>query len=206
MARVFTEDGASVPVTVIEMSPNRVTQVKTVDSDGYLAVQVTMGDQHRSRLTKAQQGVFAKAGVDAGSGLWELEVSGDAADLKVGQDLRVDLFKQGQYVDVSGTTIGRGFAGVIRRHNFSSGDATHGNSLSHRTPGSTGQRQTPGRVFKGKRMAGHMGNVKATVQSLEIVRVDVQRNILLVKGAVPGARNGLVTVRRAKKIAAKGEN
>ena len=200
MTRVFTEDGASVPVTVIEMQPNRVTQVKTVESDGYRAVQVTAGERKASRVTKPQAGHFAKAGVAAGRGMWEFRLDGEeGSELAAGAELKVDLFAAGQKVDVSGVTIGKGFAGTVKRHNFRTQDMTHGNSLSHRAPGSIGQNQTPGRVFKGKRMAGHMGNVQRTAQSLEVVRVDAERNLLLVKGSVPGAKGGDVIVRPAVK-------
>jgi len=200
MTRVFTEDGASVPVTVIEMQPNRVTQVKTVESDGYRAVQVTAGERKARRVTKPQAGHFAKAGVAAGRGMWEFRLDGEeGSELAAGAELKVDLFAAGQKVDVSGVTIGKGFAGTVKRHNFRTQDMTHGNSLSHRAPGSIGQNQTPGRVFKGKRMAGHMGNVQRTAQSLEVVRVDAERNLLLVKGAVPGAKGSDVIVRPAVK-------
>ncbi|NHA15229.1 50S ribosomal protein L3 [Thioalkalivibrio sp. XN279] len=200
MTRVFTEDGASVPVTVIEALPNRVAQVKTEETDGYRAVQVTMGSRKPSRVTKAQAGHYARAGIDAGEGLWEFRLGADeGADLAPGAEIKVDAFSDGQVVDVSGVTIGKGFAGTVKRHNFRMQDATHGNSVSHRVPGSIGQNQTPGRVFKGKRMAGHMGAAKATAQNLTVVRVDAERNLLLVKGAVPGARGGRVIVRPAAK-------
>lgn len=200
MTRVFTDDGVSVPVTVIEVAPNRVTQLKTLDHDGYRAVQVTAGTKHRNRLNKPDAGVFAKAGVEAGRGLWEFRLDeGEGEDLTPGAEITVDRFQPGQKVDVAGVTIGKGFAGAIKRHHFRSQDATHGNSLSHRAPGSIGQNQTPGRVFKGKRMAGQMGNVSRTIQSLEVVRVDAERNLLLIKGAVPGARGGEVIVRPAVK-------
>jgi large subunit ribosomal protein L3 len=200
MTRVFTEDGASVPVTVIEALPNRVAQVKTEETDGYRAVQVTMGARKPSRVTKAQAGHYARAGIDAGEGLWEFRLGADeGADLAPGAEIKVDAFSDGQLVDVSGVTIGKGFAGTVKRHNFRTQDATHGNSVSHRVPGSIGQNQTPGRVFKGKRMAGHMGAAKATAQNLTVVRVDAERNLLLVKGAVPGARGGRVVVRPAVK-------
>ncbi len=196
MTRIFTDDGGSVPVTVIEATPNRVTLVRTMERDGYRAVQVAVGERHRNRINKPAAGVLKAAGVESARSFWEFRLAdSEGADLQPGAELKVDLFQAGQAVDVSGTTIGKGYAGTIKRHNFSSGDATHGNSLSHRTPGSTGQRQTPGRVFKGKRMSGHMGNVKATTQNLEVVRVDAERNLLLVKGAVPGAKGGDVVVR-----------
>jgi len=200
MTRVFTEDGGSVPVTVIEALPNRVTQVKTEDTDGYRAVQVTAGSRKASRVGKPQAGHFAKAGVAPGAGLWEFRLSGEeGAELAAGAEIKVDLFSDGQVVDVSGTTIGKGYAGVVKRHNFRTQDTTHGNSLSHRAPGSIGQNQSPGRVFKGKRMAGHMGASRATAQNLTVVRVDAERNLLLIKGAVPGARGGHVVVRPAAK-------
>ena len=201
MTRVFQDDGQSVPVTVVEILPNRVTCVKTADSDGYCAVQVTTGERHRNRIGKAEAGAYAKAGVDAGRGLWEfrLDTDADVGDLSTGSELKADHFTAGQQVDVSGTTIGKGYAGVVKRHNFSMGDATHGNSLSHRVPGSIGQCQTPGRVFKGKRMSGHMGNKKRTVQGLEIVQVDSERNMLLIKGAVPGAKGGDLVIKPSVK-------
>jgi large subunit ribosomal protein L3 len=200
MTRIFTEDGAYIPVTVIEVTPNRVTQVKTADNDGYRAVQVTCGTRRPSRVIRPMVGHFTKAGVEAGRGLWEFRLAdGEGMDLAIGQEVRVDLFQAGQKVDVTGTTQGKGFAGVIKRHHFSAQDATHGNSLSHRAPGSIGQRQTPGRVMKGKRMAGHLGNVRRTAQTLEVVRVDAERNLLLVKGAVPGPKGGDLVVRPATK-------
>ncbi|HHM05451.1 MAG TPA: 50S ribosomal protein L3 [Gammaproteobacteria bacterium] len=203
MTRVFTEDGTSLPVTVIEVEPNRVTQVKTTAGDGYAAVQVTVGQRRASRVTKAMAGHFAKAETGAGRGLWEFRLGeGQGVDLAPGAELKVDVFSAGQKVDVTGTSIGKGFAGTVKRHNFSTQDATHGNSLSHRAPGSIGQNQTPGRVFKGKRMSGHMGNVRRTVQNLEVVRVDSERNLLLVKGAVPGATGGDVIIRPAIKARA----
>lgn len=200
MTRVFTEDGASVPVTVIEVQPNKVTQVKSVESDGYRAVQVTAGERKPTRVNKPMAGVYAKASVEPGRGLWEFRLNdGEGDDLQTGSAIRVEIFSAGQKVDVTGTSIGKGFAGVIKRHNFSAQDATHGNSLSHRAPGSIGQNQSPGRVFKGKRMAGHMGNAKRTAQNLEIVKVDAERNLLLIKGAVPGAKGGDVIVRSSVK-------
>jgi len=200
MTRIFTDEGASVPVTVIEVEPNRVTQVKTADTDGYRAVQITTGTKKASRVNKPRAGHYAKAGVEAGRGLWEFRLEDDATDdLAAAAEIKVDIFEAGQKVDVSGTSIGKGFAGGVKRHNFHMQDATHGNSISHRAPGSIGQCQTPGRVFKGKRMAGHMGAVKRTMQNLEIVRVDAERNLLLVKGAVPGAKGGDVVVRPAVK-------
>lgn len=198
MTRVFTEDGASIPVTVIEVDPNRVTQVKTLETDGYTAIQVTSGSKKSSRLSKPEAGHFAKAGVEAGAGLWEFRIDvGD--EYKAGDVIGVDLFEQGQRVDVTGRSKGKGFQGAVKRWGFRMQDATHGNSLSHRAPGSIGQCQTPGRVFKGKKMAGHMGAERVTVQSLEIVRVDGERNLLLVKGAVPGATGSDVIVKPAVK-------
>jgi len=200
MTRVFTDEGASLPVTVIEIEPNRVAQLKTLEADGYRAVQVTTGSRKASRVTKPAAGHFAKSGVEAGRGLWEFHLNdGEGEELAVAGEIKVDIFEAGQKVDVSGISIGKGFAGGVKRHNFRMQDATHGNSLSHRAPGSIGQCQTPGRVFKGKRMAGHMGDVKRTMQNLEVVRVDADRNLLLVKGAVPGAKGGNVVVRPAVK-------
>ncbi len=205
MTRVFTEDGVSVPVTVIEVELNRVTQVRSPEVDGYRAVQVAVGSRKASRVTKPMAGHFGKAGVEAARMLREHRLEdGEGEDLAAGGEIRVDLFHAGQMVDVRGITKGRGFAGVIKRYNFSTQDATHGNSLSHRAPGSIGQNQSPGRVFKGKRMAGHMGDVQRSVQNLEIVRVDAQRNLLLVRGAVPGARGGDVVVTPAAKAKNKG--
>ena len=201
MTRIFTEDGASVPVTVIEVDPNRVTQVKNLENDGYNAIQVTAGSKKSSRVRKPEAGHFAKAEVEAGRGLWEFRTE-DSANYQLGQLINVDLFEQGQKVDVTGQSKGKGFQGGVKRWNFHMQDATHGNSLSHRAPGSIGQCQTPGRVFKGKKMAGHMGAEKVTVQSLEIVRVDAERNLLLVKGAVPGATGADVIVKPAVKARA----
>ncbi|HAG95230.1 MAG: 50S ribosomal protein L3 [Pseudomonadales bacterium] len=200
MTRIFTEDGVSVPVTVIEVEPNRITQVKAVETDGYSAVQVTTGSRKASRVGKPAAGHFAKAEAEAGRGLWEFRLTEEeVAGYKVGDAIEVNVFEAGAMVDVTGTSKGKGFAGTIKRWNFKGQDATHGNSLSHRVPGSIGQNQTPGRVFKGKKMAGHMGNRKTTVQSLEIVRVDAERNLLLVKGAVPGAAGNDVVVKPAVK-------
>ncbi|MCG6866608.1 MAG: 50S ribosomal protein L3 [Thiogranum sp.] len=200
MTRIFTEDGESVPVTVVEVDPNRVTQVRSAEVDGYRAFQVTAGKRRASRVNKAMAGHFAKAGTEAGTGIWEFRLAdGEGDDIQMGGQIGVDIFEPGQKVDVAGTTIGKGFAGGVKRHNFRTQDATHGNSLSHRAPGSIGQCQTPGRVFKGKRMAGHMGNVRRTIQNLEVVRVDAERNLLLIKGAVPGARGGDVIVTPAVK-------
>ena len=201
MTRVFTEEGQSIPVTVIDASPNRVTQVKNGDSDGYRALQVTIGSKRSSLLNKPAAGHFAKAEVEAGVGLWELRLeSAEGADLEAGAELGVDQFEAGQKVDVTGTSKGKGFAGTVKRHNFRMQDATHGNSLSHRAPGSIGQCQTPGRVFPGKKMSGHMGDERVTTQNLEIVRVDAERNLLLIKGAVPGAPGGHVTVKPSVKL------
>ena len=204
MTRVFTEEGFSIPVTVIEVIPNRVTQIKTLDNDGYTAIQVTTGTCKRTRLTKPEAGHFAKAGVEPGNQLREFSVEDPKmiADITVGSELKVDHFVVGQYVDVTGTTKGKGFAGTIKRHHFSSQDATHGNSLSHRAPGSIGQRQSPGKVFKGKKMSGHLGDKVRTILSQKIVRIDVERNLVLVRGAVPGAPNGHVIIRPAVKKSA----
>jgi len=201
MTRVFTEQGESIPVTVIEVSPNRVTQVKTVENDGYSALQVTLGTKRTRLVNKPEAGHFSNAEVEAGEGLWELRLDGDeGTDLETGAELNVEQFETGQIVDVTGTSKGKGFAGAVKRHNFSMQDATHGNSLSHRAPGSIGQCQTPGRVFKGKKMAGHMGDERVTTQNLEVVRIDAERNLLLIKGAVPGANGGQVSVRPAVKM------
>ena len=200
MTRVFTEDGVSWPVTVIEVAPNRVTQIKNTDKDGYRAVQMTTGSRRAKLLSKAGAGHFAKAGVDAGRGLWEFRLDADeGVDLEVGSELKVNRFDVGQKLDVRGCTIGKGFAGVVKRYNFSMQDATHGNSLAHRAPGSIGQNQTPGRVFKGKKMSGHMGNAMRTTQNLEVVRVDEERKFILLKGAVPGPRGGDVVLSPAAK-------
>jgi large subunit ribosomal protein L3 len=200
MTRVFTEEGTSVPVTVIAVDPNRITQLKVGQKDGYRAVQVTSGSRRASRVTKPAAGHFAKAGVEAGKGLWEFRLAdGEGEELEIGAEIKVDVFQPGQRVDVRGKTKGKGFAGGVKRHHFSMQDATHGNSISHRSAGSIGQCQTPGRVFKGKRMEGHMGNANNTAQNLEVVRVDVERNLLLVRGAVPGARGGDVIILPAVK-------
>ncbi len=204
MSRVYTADGTAVPVTVFEVGPNRVTQVKTTDTDGYRAVQVTVGERRVTRVTKPAAGHFAKANVAPGRGLWEFRLDdGEGADLAPGAEIKVDIFNPGQKVDVQGTSIGKGFAGVIKRHHFGGGRASHGNSLSHRAPGSIGQRQTPGRVFPGKRMAGHLGNVTRTQQNLEVVQIDAGRNLLLVKGAVPGPKGADVMIRPAVKAQKK---
>ena len=195
MTSIFSDDGVSVPVTVISVDPNRVTQVKTVENDGYRALQVTTGERRASRVTSAMSGHYAKAGTEAGRGLWEFRLVDDEGEgIEVGSEVKVDIFEAGQKVDVTGTSIGKGFAGVIKRYNFRMQDATHGNSISHRAPGSIGQCQTPGRVFKGKKMSGHMGNVKRTTQNIEVVSVDAERNLLLVKGSVPGSRGGDVII------------
>jgi large subunit ribosomal protein L3 len=199
MTRVFTEDGISVPVTVVEVVPNRVTQIKEQDTDGYRAIQVTTGNRKTSKVSKPEAGHFAAAGVEAGTGLWEFRLDGSDEAFEVGAELTVERFEQGQKVDVAGQSKGKGFQGAVKRWNFRTQDATHGNSLSHRAPGSLGQCQTPGRVFKGKKMAGHMGAERVTTQGLEVVRVDVERNLLLIKGAVPGAPGGDVIVRPTTK-------
>lgn len=202
MTRVFTEAGESVPVTVVEVLPNRVTQVKTTDKDGYRAVQVTYGERRPQLLSKAAAGHFAKANVAPGKALLEFRLQGDdGADLKPGSELKADMFAAGQAVDVTGVTIGKGYAGVMKRHNFGGHHATHGVSLAHRTPGSIGQRQTPGRVFPGKRMSGHMGVVRRTTENLKVVGIDVARNLLLIRGAVPGSDGGQVVVRPSVKAA-----
>lgn len=199
MTRVFTEAGASVPVTVIEVEPNRITQLRRIETDGYNAIQITKGARKASRVNRALKGHYAKAQVEAGAGLWEFRLD-DLADYAAGQEIKVDIFEEGQKVDIAGTSIGKGFAGVIKRHNFSMQDATHGNSLSHRAPGSTGQNQTPGRVFKGKKMAGHMGNKRVSMQNLEVVKVDSERNLLLVKGSIPGSAGRDVIIQPAIKV------
>lgn len=198
MTRIFTEDGVSIPVTVIQIEANRVTQVKDLENDGYRAIQVTAGTKKANRVTKPEAGHFAKAGVEAGRGLWEFLVE-DGEEVTVGQSITVELFADVKKVDVTGTSKGKGFAGTVKRWNFRTQDASHGNSLSHRVPGSIGQNQTPGKVFKGKKMAGQLGNERVTVQSLNVVRVDVENNLLLVKGAVPGATGGNLIVQPAVK-------
>ncbi|KGY11390.1 50S ribosomal protein L3 [Vibrio europaeus] len=198
MTRVFTEEGVSIPVTVVEVEANRVSQVKTLETDGYAAIQVTAGAKKANRVNKAEAGHFAKAGVEAGRGLWEFRLENDE-EFAVGAELTVELFNETKKVDVTGTSKGKGFQGAVKRWNFRTQDMTHGNSLSHRAPGSIGQCQTPGRVFKGKKMAGHMGAERVTTQNLEIVRVDAERNLLLIKGAVPGATGGNVIVKPAVK-------
>jgi large subunit ribosomal protein L3 len=204
MTRVFTDAGDTVPVTVIQALPTRVVQVKSPESDGYRAVQVTVGARRASRLGKPVAGHYAKLGVEPGESLLEFRLAdGEGADLKPGAELKVDLFQVGQVVDVAGTTIGKGFAGVMKRHGFAGGYASHGASVVHRAPGSIGQRQTPGRVFKGKRMAGHMGGIRRTVENLRVVEVDLERNLLLVSGSVPGAEGGRVVVQPSVKVAAQ---
>ncbi len=195
MTRVFTDEGVSVPVTVVEVLPNRVTQIKELETDGYRAIQVTTGDRKASKVSKPAAGHYAKAGTAAGDGLWEFRLEGSEEAFEVGSELTVERFEQGQIVDVAGRSKGKGFQGAVKRWNFSMQDATHGNSLSHRAPGPIGQCQTPGRVFKGKKMAGHMGAERVTTQGLEVVRVDSERNLLLIKGAVVGAPGGHVIVR-----------
>lgn len=214
MTRIFTEQGESIPVTVIEVNPNRVTKIMSQETDGYCAVQITTGSVKANKVSKPAAGHFAKAGVQAGIGLWEFRLD-DAADdsgsqgaagiYAVGSEFKVDIFKEGQELDVSAVSKGKGFAGVIKRYHFTMGDATHGNSLSHRSPGSIGQRQSPGRVFKGKKMAGQMGNKTCTVQTQKLVRVDSEKNLLFIKGGVPGAPGGMVIVHPAEKSRAKGE-
>ena len=197
MTRIFNEDGTATPVTVLEVTPNRVSQVKTVETDGYSAVQLVAGTKKASRVNKALAGHLAKANVEAGSVCREVRT--DSTDFEVGSSITLDVFEAGQMVDVSGVSKGKGFAGVLKRWNFAGKDATHGNSINHRTPGSIGQNQTPGRVFKGKKMSGHMGSVNHTTQNLQVVRVDAERNLLLVKGAVPGARGSNIVIKPAIK-------
>lgn len=200
MMRVFTEDGHSIPVSVIEVAANRITQIKTKETDGYQAVQITTGAKKASRVNKPMAGHYAKAGAEAGRGLWEFRLEGDeTAEFAVGGEISIEMFEVGQNVDVSGRTIGKGFQGGIKRHNFSMQDATHGNSISHRSNGSIGMCQTPGRVIKGKKMSGHMGNVQRTIQNLEVIRVDVERGLLLIKGSVPGHKGSDVVVKPAVK-------
>ncbi|MCQ8119198.1 MULTISPECIES: 50S ribosomal protein L3 [Methylomonas] len=205
MTRIFCEDGSSVPVTVLHIDSNRVIQVKSVETDGYRAIQVAAGDVKSSKVNKAMAGHYASANVTAGRGLWEFRLSeSEAAEFSAGAELKVNVFEAGQVVDVSGTSIGKGFAGTVKRHNFRTQDATHGNSRSHRVPGSSGMNQTPGRVFKGKKMCGHMGAVKTTIQNLTIHAVDAERNLILVRGAVPGAKGGDVVITPAVKMLNKG--
>ena len=198
MTRVFSDDGVSTPVTVIEVEPNRISQIKTVETDGYTAIQVISGSRRASRVTKPMAGHYRKAGVEAGRGAWEFRVD-SVDDFELGSEIKVDLFEQGQIVDVAGISKGKGFQGGVKRHNFTMQDATHGNSISHRSNGSIGQNQTPGRVFKGKKMSGHMGAENCTTQNLEVVRVDAERNLVLIKGPVPGAKSGDVIIRPAVK-------
>ncbi len=200
MTRIFTDDGASIPVSVVEVEPNRITQVKSADSDGYDAIQVTVGERRASRVNKTAAGHFAKAETGAGRGLWEMRIDAPSEEYAVGGEITVSVFEEGQKIDVTGQSKGKGFQGGIKRWNFSSLDATHGNSLSHRSNGSIGQCQTPGRVFKGKKMSGHMGAEQVTVQNLEVVRVDAERNLILVKGAIPGAPGGDVIIKPAVKV------
>jgi large subunit ribosomal protein L3 len=205
MTRIFTPEGVSVPVSVVEVYPNRISQVKTVENDGYCAVQLTAGTKKANRVSKPMAGHFAKAEIEAGDMQIEFHVESEDS-FKLGQVVSVtDVFSAGQHVDVSGVSKGKGFAGTVKRHNFRTQDATHGNSRSHRVPGSIGQNQTPGRVFKGKKMAGHMGNARCTVQTLELVRVDAERNLLLIKGAIPGAPGARVEIKHAVKKQARGE-
>ena len=204
MSRVFTEDGASVPVTIIQVLPNRVMRIKTEETDGYSALQVTTGSVKPQRITRPVAGQYAAASTEPGEGLFEFRAdSGELGDIEAGSELTVERFESGQKVDVTGTSIGKGYAGAVKRHNFRTQDFTHGNSLSHRAPGSIGQNQTPGRVFKGKKMSGHMGNVRRTAQGLEVVRVDPERNLIAVKGSVPGSRGGRLVVMPTIKTSAK---
>lgn len=198
MTRIYNEDGSAVPVTVLQMLPNRISQIKTVETDGYNAVQLTVGNRKASKVNKPESGHFAKASVESGSFTRESRVD-SVEEYEVGSELTIEMFEAGQKVDVSGTTIGKGYAGVLKRYNFAGKDATHGNSINHRTPGSIGQNQTPGRVFKGKKMSGHMGAVKQTTQNLTVVSVDTEKNLMLIKGAVPGARGGNILVKPAVK-------
>lgn len=202
MSRIFTEAGESIPVTVILVEPNYVTQVKTLEKDGYQSLQVTTGKRAVRKVSKAEAGHYKAAAVEIGEGLWEFRLAEGTESYQLGQALTVEMFTVGQKVDVTGVSKGKGFAGTVKRHNFATQDATHGNSRSHRVPGSIGQRQTPGRVMKGKKMAGHMGNVKCTMQTLEVVRLDAEKNMLLVKGSIPGAPGGKVIIKPAQK--AKG--
>lgn len=205
MTRIFGEDGSSVPVTVLKIDSNRVAQVKTVEKDGYRAVQVAVGDEKSSRVNKAMAGHYAAANITAGRGLWEFRLDdSEGGELNAGSELSLDIFQAGQYIDVQGTSIGKGFAGPIKRYNFRMQDATHGNSRSHRAPGSSGQNQTPGRVFKGKKMAGHMGAQTTTAQNLTVHAIDKERSLLLVKGGVPGAKGGDVVITPAVKKQNKG--
>jgi large subunit ribosomal protein L3 len=199
MTRIYNEDGSATPVTVLEMTPNKVSQVKSLEVDGYTAVQLVAGSKKASRVNKAQAGHFSKANIEAGSQICESRID-NIEDFELGSEVKVDIFEEGQLVDVTGTSKGKGFAGVLKRYNFAGKDATHGNSINHRTPGSIGQNQTPGRVFKGKKMTGHMGDVRTTTQNLTIVRVDLDKNLLLIQGAVPGATGGDISVKAAVKV------
>lgn len=203
MTRIFTEDGVSIPVTVIEIEANRVTQVKGLATDGYRAIQVTTGSKKANRVTKPEAGHFAKAGVEAGRGLWEFRLE-EGQEFTAGQEISIEIFADVKKVDVTGTSKGKGFAGTVKRWDFRTQDATHGNSLSHRVPGSIGQNQTPGKVFKGKKMAGHLGDERVIVQSLDVVRIDAERNLLLVKGAAPGATGSNLIVKPAVKACVRG--
>ncbi|PCH83999.1 MAG: 50S ribosomal protein L3 [Piscirickettsiaceae bacterium] len=205
MTRIFTEDGESIPVSVVQVLSNRVTRVFSKDTDGYSAVQVTTGEKKNSRVNKAKAGEFTKAGVDAGRGLWEFRLEADS-EIEVGSELPLDTLQVGQKVDVCGRSIGKGFAGVIKRYNFQMQDATHGNSISHRAPGSIGQCQTPGRVIKGKKMAGHMGNRRVTTQNLEVIKIDVDKSVVLIKGAIPGSKNGDIIMTPAIKQSNKASS
>lgn len=203
MTRIYTEDGVGIPVTVIEVLPNRVTQIKTLENDGYTAIQVTLGERKRAKVSKPMAGHYAKAGVKPGISLREFTIdTKEVKDIVVGSEIKLDRFTVGQYVDVTGVTKGKGFAGVIKRHHFSSQDASHGNSLSHRAPGSIGQRQSPGKVFKGKKMSGQLGNKVRTILSQEIIRIDLERNLVMIKGGIPGAPSTLVIIRPAIKKSA----
>ncbi len=205
MTRVYTENGVVTPVSVVHVEPNRVTQIKTLENEGYSAIQITVGKKKTSRLNKPQLGHFSKAKVEPGLGLWEFRLEDINADFSVGSEITVKLFENVSYVDVVGTSKGKGFAGVIKRHNFSSQDATHGNSLSHNVPGSIGQRQSPGKVFKGKKMAGQMGNKRVTTQNLKIIKVDAEKNLLLISGGIPGSADGYVVIYPASKKAFKNQ-
>ncbi len=199
MTRIYNEDGSATPVTVLEMTPNKVSQVKSLEIDGYTAIQLVAGSKKASRVNKAQAGHFSKANTEAGSQICESRVD-NIEDYELGSEIKVDIFEEGQLIDVTGTSKGKGFAGVLKRYNFAGKDATHGNSINHRTPGSIGQNQTPGRVFKGKKMTGHMGDVRTTTQNLTVVRIDLDKNLLLVQGAVPGATGGHISVKAAVKV------
>ncbi len=200
MTRLFVDDGSAIPVSVVHVETNTVVQVKTVEEDGYRAIQITTGLKKRSKLTKPMIGHYAKSSVEAGRGLWEFKISdNDKNEYSVGTELKVDIFTEGQWVDVKGVSIGKGFQGVVKRYNFRTQDATHGNSLSHRAPGSIGQNQTPGRVVKGKKMCGHMGARNVTIQSLKVCAIDMEKSLLLIKGAIPGSKGGDVIIRPAMK-------